>query len=270
MPTSSANPASHIPVVRAVLQARMGSTRFPGKVLVPLAGQPLMEHAVNRMIATGRHLATSYGPVRFELLVATTTLRQDDVVEEYCLERGLNCFRGDAEDVLARYLAATADMANNDTIVRPTADNPLYCPKRVAKAIAVHLTNGNDYTCIRYLSYVVPEVFRVGALREMAPTATSKACREHVTWAFREPESPFQVEQLPHDWEGLQADIPLTVDTPPQWRRMQAILARFPHRRPSTIPLEAVYSVCREIDARKHGRHAAPRPHRLGVLQGTR
>ena len=82
--------------------------------------------------------------------------------------------------VLARYVDATADLADDDLVVRATADNPFYCPRRSKLIVAEHENERADYTCVERLSYVVPEVMTAGALRRMASLAWSAECREHV------------------------------------------------------------------------------------------
>ena len=94
---------------------------------------------------------------------------------------------------------------------------------RTAKIILHHQASGADYTSIENLSYVVPEVMRVGALRGMAGRATSPYCHEHVTPYFRQHPQEFRVTQLSPTWEGLRPEIRLTVDTPEELERMAAI-----------------------------------------------
>lgn len=209
----------NVPKVRIVVQARMRSTRLPGKVLADLAGRPMLAYTVGRLTAACGD--------RGQVLIATTTASADDRLAQACLDAGVGCARGSEFDVLSRYVAATADLSDNDIVVRATADNPLYCPRRTAAIIDEHLRHGGDYTCIERLSYVVPEVVRAGALRAMAAAAQDARCREHVTPYFREAEHAFRVRQLPPDWCGLRPDIRLTVDTPDELDRMRAICQAF-------------------------------------------
>jgi spore coat polysaccharide biosynthesis protein SpsF len=210
--------------IRIVIQARVGSSRLPGKILMPLAGRPLLAHVVERLSAAREHLGTPP-----EIMVATTRNAADDRTAELCRELRVACFRGPRDDVLARYVAAAADLADDDVLVRATADNPLYCPRRAALIIRQHVAQASDYTCVQGLSYVVPEVMRVGALRTMAGLVAHAAdaddCREHVTPYFRRPGTPYRVQQLPEDWHGLRPGVRLTVDTSAEYERMAALLA---------------------------------------------
>jgi spore coat polysaccharide biosynthesis protein SpsF (cytidylyltransferase family) len=266
--------------MRVVIQARMGSSRLPGKILLPLAGEPLLGHVVRRMQAViipwaGPGEFSGRGGWPLEVVVATTRSPADDAACRVAESLGAACVRGPADDVLARYLQATADLDEIDLVVRATADNPVYCPRRTAGIVQTHLARSADYTCIERLSYVVPEVIRVGALRAMAKVVHEPYCREHVTPFFRaeanlRPSSPgrggvdrdlaareidpahkrwaalpsnfgFRVEQLPADWEGLRPDVRLTVDWPQEYELMAAMFDDLAHNEP-LFPLEAAYA----------------------------
>lgn len=206
--------------VRVVVQARMGSTRLPGKITASLAGRPLLEHVVRRLRAAGCVYREPW-----DVWVATTVRPEDDRTERLCDSLGVKCFRGDALDVLSRYLAASADLPENAVAVRATADNPIYCPVRTAAIVREHVAHEVDYTSIRELSPTVPEVFRVGALRHMARVAVDPYQREHVTPFFRQFPWSYRVRLLPTDWRGLRPDAPLTIDTPSDLVRLQTLFA---------------------------------------------
>ena len=143
--------------VLVVVQARMDSCRLPGKIAAPLCGLPVLGRVVRRLQAAQTHL-----PMELRVLVATTTNRADDATVSLCGDLQVDFFRGSENDVLDRYLAATAHLDDDRVILRATADNPVYCPLRTAKIILHHQAGGADYTSIENLSYVVPEVMRVG------------------------------------------------------------------------------------------------------------
>ena len=210
----------------------MGSGRLPGKVLADLAGRPMLEFVVRRL------QAVEWVDVR----VATSNSAADETIDDFCRHLGVTCFRGSETDVLGRYVAATAELVDDDIVVRATADNPLYCPRRTAAIIGQHRHLSADYTCVENLSYVVPEVIRVGALRAMCRVASDARCREHVTPYFREAAHDFRVVTLPADWQGLRPEIRLTVDTAEELGRMSAICRTLAHRG-LLVPLEEVYSL---------------------------
>ncbi len=224
--------------VRIIIQARIESSRLPGKIMAKLAGEPMLTHVVRRLEAT-----RNFGRLEVEVMVATTVNTADDPTESLCSDLGVRCFRGPVQDVLARYVAAAADLSNRDVVVRATADNPLYCPLRTAKIIASHLHRQADYTCIRNLSYVVPEVMQVGALRTMASLARNPHCREHVTPYFREEANEFRVEMLPERWQGLRPETLLTVDTRKEYERMTRLFCALGEHG-SLFPLEEIYNYC--------------------------
>ena len=111
----------------------MRSSRLPGKIAAPLEGVPLLGRVVGRLQAASPRI-----PGGMSVVVTTSTAALDDTTEDLCRDLGVGCFRGSEDDVLARYLAASAHLANDDTMLRATADNCLYCPVRTAKIVATH------------------------------------------------------------------------------------------------------------------------------------
>jgi spore coat polysaccharide biosynthesis protein SpsF len=164
-----------------VVQARTGSTRLPGKVLMDVAGRPMLRFMLDRLA----------GLRVDELVVATSTLARDDAVVEIAAAAGLPVCRGDEGDVLSRF-AGALDQHPSDHVIRLTADCPLSDPSVVEMVIARHLESGADYT-----SNVFPRTFprgldvemvRAPALRVAATEAASPAEREHVTpFLYRRP-----------------------------------------------------------------------------------
>ena len=110
----------------AIIQARMGSTRLPGKVMMDLGGQPMLQHVLRRVRAA-RGVD--------EVCLATTTLERDDAVAALASSCGVRVFRGSEEDVLARFAGATRWLGA-DLVVRITADCPLYDPELLAEMLA--------------------------------------------------------------------------------------------------------------------------------------
>jgi spore coat polysaccharide biosynthesis protein SpsF len=117
----------------AIIQARMSSTRLPGKVLLPIEGAPMLEWVLNR---------TNRAKYITEVVVATTTHPTDDRVVNFCVEKGFQVVRGSVHDVLDRYFQ-TAREFRADIIVRITADCPLIDPDLIDEAIA-HLFQGTS------------------------------------------------------------------------------------------------------------------------------
>ena len=161
--------------VLAVVQARMGSTRLPGKVMKPLAGKTLIEVLVSRL----RKAKTLD-----EVLVATTTEKTDDVLADHCKSKKIPVFRGSSEDVLKRYVDACRKYSAS-VVVRITGDCPLVDPQLVDLLVSSfvfqkvdYLTNTNPPS---YPDGLDIEVFAFNALEKAVLEATTTAQREHVT-----------------------------------------------------------------------------------------
>ena len=121
--------------VVALVQARMGSTRLPGKVLADIDGEPMLARIVSRVERSS--MVT-------DVVVVTSDTPADDVIEEFCKQKGLSVFRGSENDVLDRiYQAAKAQQA--ETIVRVTTDCPLIDPEVIDRVVAAYLTDDCDY-----------------------------------------------------------------------------------------------------------------------------
>lgn len=159
--------------VVVVVQARMGSTRLPGKVLKTVLGKTLLEHQLERL----RRVAGADSVV-----VATSALPADDAIAALCARLGVSCRRGSESDVLARYLDA-ARAENARVVVRCTADCPLIDPGVTGELIASFEAAGEKgYGSTEgYPRGLDVEIFSREALEEAAAEATSPRDREHVT-----------------------------------------------------------------------------------------
>ncbi|MEM8943658.1 MAG: N-acetylneuraminate synthase family protein [Planctomycetota bacterium] len=202
---------------RAIIQARMLSSRLRGKSLMAVAGKPLLLRVLERI--DGLDFVD-------EVVVATTIDAADEPIEALVTSRGWGCVRGDRTDVLDRFVQAAFDLDDSDCILRYTADNPLYDPHRTAQAFQVHLDAKADYTHIDGLSHMVPEFIRVGCLREAARTTEDAFDREHVTPFLRKSTDRFQVQKLPADFADLRPDHDqhLTIDNSSQLAAFETML----------------------------------------------
>jgi spore coat polysaccharide biosynthesis protein SpsF len=162
----------------AIIQARMGSTRLPGKVLMDLAGEPMLVRVINRC-----RRATALD----DIVIATTTKDEDDAIEELCLERSCLFFRGEENDVLDRYYRAAREN-QADVIVRITSDCPLIEPE-VIDCVVNEFTGGQpevDYTSNNLPRRTFPlgldtEAFRFNVLEQVWLKDKDSTAREHVT-----------------------------------------------------------------------------------------
>jgi spore coat polysaccharide biosynthesis protein SpsF (cytidylyltransferase family) len=120
-----------------VIQARMGSSRFPGKVLADLDGEPILAFMLRRLAPLEKNGIVD------ALVVATSTQPENDAIEMLCHDRGVYCYRGSEDDVLSRFRDVVAD-TDARTIVRLTADCPLVWAGLVEHALKAH----NDAFCV--------------------------------------------------------------------------------------------------------------------------
>jgi spore coat polysaccharide biosynthesis protein SpsF len=185
--------------VAVVVQARMTSTRLPGKVLMDLGGAPVVE----RMLARLRRLEHAD-----EIVLAVTTNAADDPLVDLARRLDVRWFRGSEEDVLGRYVGAAREV-DADLVVRVTSDCPLIDPTetdRVIAALAAHHTT-HDYAN-NFRERVLPRgleteaMFR-DALERAGRMATSPGAREHVTpFIHRERADLFEVLHVAPGFEA--------------------------------------------------------------------
>ena len=233
--------------VRAVIQARMSSTRLRGKSLIAVAGRPLLLRVLERVARM---------PFVTETVVATTAEVADRPIAALVREMGFRCVVGDSDDVLSRFVDATSDLDNDDVVVRFTADNPLYDSDRSATAFAAHVEGSWDYTHIDGLSHVVPEFLQVEALRKVNIEADDHFDKEHVTHFFRRQNHAFRVQTLPADFAGLRPEFDrwLTIDQQADLDRLERMLVHLEVRN-EQLPLEDCYQWLDQADV---GGAAAP------------
>jgi len=203
----------------AIIQARMGSTRLPGKVMRELAGRPMLWHVVNR-VRRAEKVDQS--------LVATSVKSEDDTIEKFCSGIDVFCFRGSENDVLDRYYKAAREVGA-DVIVRITADCPLIDPAIIDRTIEIFLGGRYDY-----VSNIDPpsfpdgldtEVFSFEVLDKIRRLASLNSHREHVTLYLRNHPARFRVGNLKseRDYSGLR----WTVDEPEDLEFVRAVYSHF-------------------------------------------
>ncbi len=205
----------------AIIQARMQSSRLPGKVMMPIAGKPMLEHVVERV---------SLSNLVDETIVAASNLTADEPIWDWCSDHNVPFIRGDQDDVLERFQLA-ADRFSPGRIVRITSDCPLIDPQVIDKTIHIleqqpHL----DYTCNFWPIRTYPrgldvEVMTRSCLGRVSRTATRPEEREHVTlMVYRNPQR-FKVGSVCHstDYSALR----WTVDTETDLELVRAIYTHF-------------------------------------------
>ena len=171
----------------AIIQARMGSTRLPGKIMMDIAGRPALEHVVDRLRRS---------ELIDTIVIATTTNEEDKPVIELAGENGVKSYAGSAHDVLDRYLKSAREFGA-DIIVRITADCPLIDP-RVADKVIKYFLDGNFHYVSNTLRATYPdgldtEVFSYQALEKAWQEAKKPSEREHVVPYIRNNERMFKL-----------------------------------------------------------------------------
>ena len=206
----------------AIIQARMGSTRLPGKTLEKIAGMTMLERVVRR---------TAASRLISEVTVATTVSPHDDVIYDASSGIGCRCFRGSEQDVLDRYLRA-ADEFESEIVVRITSDCPLIDAAVVDRVITAFLDEAPDYAS-NTLERTYPrgldtEVLSRAALERAWREADQPSQREHVTPFIWQQPSLFRLlsvtdneDHSRHRW---------TVDTIDDLRFVRSIYERWPNR----------------------------------------
>jgi spore coat polysaccharide biosynthesis protein SpsF len=203
----------------AIVQARMGSSRLPHKVLKDLAGATVLDRVLNRL---GRSRLIQ------ETLVATTVEPADVAIIQHCQRAGRRVFRGSEKDVLDRYYQA-AKYTNADVVVRITSDCPLIDAEVTDATIRAFLDQRSDYTSnVRVRTYprgLDTEVMTVQALERAWRESTKPYQREHVTPYIYENPGKFGLHGIENDIDCSQHRW--TVDTPEDLQLLQAVYARF-------------------------------------------
>jgi spore coat polysaccharide biosynthesis protein SpsF len=169
--------------IAAIVQARMGSSRFAGKVLKPLGGVPLLWHTLHRLMRV---------PEIDQVILATSTLDRDDPLAAFADEERIPVFRGSEDDVLERYCLAAREY-RPDVVVRITADCPFIDPEVTGRTVRLFLDTGADFAS-NTLKRTFPrgtdtEVFSTEALERAHAGALRREEREHVTlYMYTHPE----------------------------------------------------------------------------------
>lgn len=190
------------PKIGFIIQARLKSERLPGKVLLPLPfpdGKSMLELIINQIRGLSH-------PV----IVATSTLPENDLLEQFCRENNIECFRGSENNVLSRYTNLQKSW-HFDHIVRLTADNPFIDLETLSDFIDFHVDGGYDYSSSRGLPLGMNfEIFKGEALLSSEEFVIGDGDTEHVTKALKR-ESCFSIGDF-YVPSGLES-IRLTVDT---------------------------------------------------------
>lgn len=216
--------------VTAIIQARMGSTRFPGKSLRLLAGLPLLEHIIIRLKRV---------PEIDLILLAIPEKESEIPLIEFAHRLKIPVFQGPEEDVLDRFIKA-GESVQTEQIVRVCGDDPLIDIPLLSSLIKAHLSDKADYTLPRD---PVPlgsacEIVRLETLRKVGELAENSIYREHVTTWFHDHPSSFRIKHIEVPDYLKDRNFRLTVDTEQDFQFMEELFKNLPHSPNSPLSLQ--------------------------------
>jgi spore coat polysaccharide biosynthesis protein SpsF len=192
-----------------IIQARMGSSRLPGKVLMNLDGKPLLKFMIDRV---------SKSILVDKIVVATTTNSKDEPIVQFCIKNDLEYYRGSENDVLDRFYRVAKEY-NAENVVRLTADCPLIDPVIIDSTIQLYLESKVDYAAntappetSKFPDGSDVEVFSFKNLEKIWKEATDQKDREHVTFYFWRRGKEFSTIQLDNEYNWGKYRI--TIDYP--------------------------------------------------------
>lgn len=207
----------------AIIQARTGSTRLPGKVMYPLDGQPALEHVVSR---------TARADSVTNVVVATSTEPQDDVVAQYAPTFGADVVRGSEANVLSRFERAVEEY-DPEIILRITGDCPLIDPTTIDRVISSIIDRKADYASnISHRTFprgLDAEAFTAKSFETVVSEATTQTEREHVTPYYRKNPKKFNIDNVTSDQVFSEAkytnrtDLRLTLDEADDYHLVERI-----------------------------------------------
>jgi spore coat polysaccharide biosynthesis protein SpsF len=217
----------------ATIEARMTSSRLPGKVLLQAAGKPMLEHLVNRLKAV---------PSLYGIVLTTTVNKTDEVLVDFSKKIGIGCYRGSEDDVMTRVIGA-AESAGADIVVEITGDCPIIDPQIVEQTIRVFNANNADYVSNGHIrSYpdgMDTQVFRLKTLVRSAAMTDDEMDHEHVTMHIRNHPDLFSQIHLVAPPELHWPELGLTLDEPRDYELLKTIIEHFE-------PDNALFS-CRDV-----------------------
>jgi spore coat polysaccharide biosynthesis protein SpsF len=207
----------------AIVQARMGSQRFPGKMLARLGPYPLLQWVLQRAsLANGID----------EVILATSVHERDDLLVELAAGLGIPVCRGSEEDVLGRFTGA-ADSARADWVVRICADNPFVDPGELDRLVAFFAEHPCDYACNHldrlgsgYTDGFGAEILSAALLRRLAEKAGERRYREHVTLYLWEHSERYDLRAVPAPEELRFPQLRFDVDRPGDLVNLACLVAR--------------------------------------------
>jgi len=217
-----------------LITARLKSTRLPLKVIKPIEGIPMIVHMLNRL---------KLAKTQEDIIICTSTVAQDDPLEEIAYNEDVKCFRGHPDDVLVR-LKDAAEEFNVETVINCTADNPFVDPEYVDKLYFHHIKRSNDFSKIQGLPFGAFSY----ALSKEALTKVCNIKNEKNTENWHE----YFLETDFFKWDSLVVtdervmweDLRLTVDYPEDFEFVQKIFEEL-WKDEKVFSLSEIVKLCR-------------------------
>ncbi len=210
--------------VVAVVQARMGSSRFSGKMLARLGNETLLEWVLTRVCDAKR---------LDQVVLATSTSPDDDKLADAASGFKVGIVRGSQDDVLDRFVQA-AKISQADLVVRVCADNPFVAAEEIDRLVVAHESGNHDYSCNhqqrlnnRYADGFGAEILSAQLLNSIAKLTTQQAHREHVTSYIWDNSDKFKINAVQAPQELAFPEIKLDIDTPQDLSRLNEFVDNF-------------------------------------------
>ncbi|MDD4428689.1 MAG: glycosyltransferase family protein [Paludibacter sp.] len=208
--------------VNAIIQARSSSTRFPSKVFADIDGKPLLWHVVNRV---------THAKAIDKVIIATTVNEKDDIIEQWCNEYNVACYRGSEDDVLNRYYSASVAFPSN-VIVRITADDPFKEPIIIDAVVEKLINEGYDLVTNNFPPSFPEgldcEAFMFSVLKESEMSTHNAFEREHVTQYIYHNPDKFKIGNVSQ--KKNMSHLRWTIDKDADLEMVKAVYA---HREPN-------------------------------------
>lgn len=227
-----------------IIQARMGSTRLPGKVLRPLGSNRLLDILVHRV-----RQSAFYQKDRDNLVIATSDKETDDILEAHCIKQGFRVFRGSEERVLDRFVKVI-EAVKPSVIIRLTGDNPFVDPELLDVMIQAHFDQGSDYTyTLNAPLGICGEVVNANLLIDISRIqALEDQYQEHVTLYIRNHPALYRVQFLEAPERFRAPQYRLTIDTKEDYESIKALYQKAGER-PDVSASELITLLNRNPDA---------------------
>ena len=224
----------------ASIEARMSSSRLPGKMLSDINGKPTIARVVERLKAV---------PRLDDIVIATTTNPADDPLARWAKDNGVAVFRGSEDDVLGRVVGAQKSAAST-TVIEVTGDTPLLCPEVIENGIAVWLSGDADVVHNTGGTQTFPtgadvQVFALALLEDVASRISDPAIREHVSLYFYEHPEQYRLQELlaPEKWHA--PDIRLQLDYDEDLEFIRAVFEALEPQHGATFGLDPIMALLR-------------------------